>query len=123
MGKEAGPSGREYLPGPNDPPVGILYQHPRVTNRRDRNHDGRHYVEQNGQLVPLVRGRYASAIVRDTIIGKIIDGFVRPLYNANRKIVILEENGRYERVVSLQRAEKLGVNRPVPPGYRRENFS
>ena len=116
--EEAGPSGRTHSPGSNAKPVGILYQHERTIRRRDRNHDGRHFVEENGELVPLVQGRYLSAIVNEnTVIGMIIDGFVRPIFNADHKIVILEENGRYERVVSLARAEKLGVNRHVSEQY------
>ena len=109
MNEEAGPSGHEHLS--DDEPVGMLYQYP--TRRRFNRVDNLFY-EKDGELVPLRTNQFISARTNDVVIGKIIDGYIRPMYNADHEIVMFVDNGQRRITVSRSKAKRMGVNKPVP---------
>ena len=86
------------------------------TNYRDVEFvPGLYYIKQN-HLAPLT-GDYAAANRAGFMIGRIVDGYVRPIYNKNHQIVIVRENDRQIFVVTQEQAEAFGVNKPLPSSF------
>ena len=100
---------------------GVLLRH--VSNRRMYPTRGdqvpSYFYKENGEFISINPPKYHSVIRNGKLVGIIMDGIVRPIYNADHKIVILSEDRREERVVSLAYAEKLGVNQAVPDKHLR----
>lgn len=71
------------------------------------------YKNEKGQYMPLINRSHGAATRDNKIIGIIIDKYVRPIYNRNHKMVMLRENDRKQIQVSLEYAERLGVNTPA----------
>ena len=68
-------------------------------------------------------GDVAVATSQDgLILGAIINGSVRLLYNAQRQMVLLREADHYQFPINLEIARQLGVYGPLPPENLRPNL-
>ena len=71
------------------------------------------YYRKNGRLEKL--STFVSAICHHYTLGRIVDGFIRPLYSENGKMVIVDNRDGSLRVINKEQAAKLGINRAYIP--------
>ena len=71
------------------------------------------YYIKNGRLEQL--STFVSAISDHYTVGRIVDGFVRPLYSENGKMVIVDNRDGSLHVINKEQAANLGINRAYIP--------
>ena len=67
---------------------------------------------KNDRLVPFDNS--IGAKKAGYLIGQVVDGYIRPFYNKHGQIIIVREYDRRRFLVTLEQAERFGVNKPVP---------
>ena len=90
--------------------------------------DNLFYIE-NDRFVPLQA--YALARAFGCIYGRIENNIVRPIYNRDHKMVVVDEDDLSVHVIDKEHADNLGINKPLPykplskpplhPGPQRRN--
>lgn len=68
--------------------------------------------EKNGNFYPL--RVFASATLSHYTLGRIENGYVRPLYNQHRKMVIINDKDNTLHEITEKDADELGINKPLP---------
>ncbi|XP_033224015.1 uncharacterized protein LOC117177439 [Belonocnema kinseyi] len=70
------------------------------------------FYEKDGIFFPL--DIFIAATKHHFTYGRVENGYVRPIYNKNRKMVIIDCIQKSVHEITAQEAEKMGINKPIP---------
>ena len=72
------------------------------------------FYKENDHLLPIEHN-FAMATTGGYVLGVVINGIIRPIYNKNKQVIVVRERDRQEMPITLQMAEeRFGVNNRLP---------
>ena len=79
------------------------------------------WQEKNGRFQSLDGVVISVIAVCGLMIGIADDGYIRPIYNENHKMVVIREKDKIVREITPEQAERLHINQPMPNRRRVPN--